>query len=70
MTQGGLEIRCQVTAYWVNEEWLGVLKKHIDENYRVRDNEKDDSNAILKDMKVEENDPDSGSESEVEMQED
>ena len=48
MTQGGLEVRCSVTALWENEEWLGILKQHVEEKYSVTI--QDDSNSILKEL--------------------
>jgi len=48
LTQGGLEVRCSVTAFWENEEWLGILKQHVEEKYSVTI--QDDSNSILKEL--------------------
>ena len=48
LTQGGLEVTCSVTAFWENEEWLGILKQHLEEKYSVTI--QDDSNSILKEL--------------------
>ena len=33
LTQGGLEVKCSVTASWTNEKGITLLKKLVDEKY-------------------------------------
>ena len=43
LTQGGLEVKCSVTASWTNENGIKLLEKYNFENRST-----DDSAAILK----------------------
>ena len=66
LTQGGLEVRCLVTASWTNEEYLSFLKSSIEKRYSALDNEKDDSSDILRSINIPEKESDSESDDEAE----
>ena len=51
LTQGGLEIICNVTMYWRNKEKFGILTKYIDEHYSLEKANQDDSKYILAEIK-------------------
>ena len=48
LTQGGLEVKCSVTASWTNENGIKLLKKLVGEKYNFENRSTDDSAAILK----------------------
>ena len=49
LTQGGLEIQCNVKVVWENPSGLNILKGQVSK-YSVEDNERDDSAEILRDL--------------------
>ena len=48
LTQGGLEVKCSVTASWTNEKGITLLKKLVDEKYSFDKRLEDESADIIK----------------------
>ena len=52
-TQGGLEIKCKVTASWSKQEGLDLLKTSIDQKYNFDNRLVDDSKTVLQSLLAE-----------------
>ena len=50
MTQGGLEVKCQVTATWDNDKGRKILTQSIERNYKFSNSLIDDSEEILRSL--------------------
>ena len=51
LTQGGLEIKCSVTANWESEDSIDILKSSIENTYNFDDRLVDDSETVLESLK-------------------
>ena len=50
LTQGGLEVKCQVTATWDNDKGRKILTQSIERNYKFSNSLIDDSEEILRSL--------------------
>ena len=50
LTQGGLEIKCEMTIEWQDKDKVLLLKEYVFKNYNFEKSLNDDSEDILEDI--------------------
>ena len=50
LIQGGLEIKCSVTANWGSDDGIDILKSSIQKNYNLDDRLVDDLKSVLESL--------------------